>query len=58
LRVLKEIAEQSPDPNVREDAWKSLQRGLMQARQFLATPGISAEARAQAEAMLREFLDS
>ena len=58
LRVLKEIAEQSPDPTARASAWEKLQHHLMRLRQFLATPGISSEARAQAEAMLREFLDS
>jgi hypothetical protein len=55
LKMLAGLAHESPDPEVREFAERELRDGLVKVRRFIATPGISSEARAQAEAALRSF---
>jgi hypothetical protein len=58
LKTLASIAEHDPDPAISNYAWRELQRALLVLRSFAADPANPAEARAEAEATLRGFLDS
>jgi hypothetical protein len=58
LKMLANLAHQSPDPEARDYAWLVLQRGLVQIRQFIAAPDTEAAARRDAIEALRGFLDS
>jgi hypothetical protein len=58
LRALKEISEQTDDPEMAAIAWRDLQHALVRLRRFAADPWNPDDARQDALATLRGFLDS